>query len=535
MRAMIFAVCTVALMVPMRVCRRPLTRVAASVDEDAISTPTLSEDDLLWNPDGSDIGHDYRRGQDGGEDVDETKVNELLGKRAAAQLSGEFEVADELRDELRREHSVDVMDRDLLWIVRNRWHSYERAKDDDGDVDVAAVDDLITRRVIAKRERDFDAADALREELKRMCVRVDDFGRSWSTTYGRQPRIESHDYVREADDDSDVDVDKVDQMLLDRLKAKFQRKFEVADRIRDELDEMGVRVDDAVRTWRAGLPARDKNCLHDYVRVASDDQVEVDIAVVDDLLLDRLNAKKRRDWDTADELRRQLAKLGVRIDDSKRTWTSTTRRTFTPRQYTRVESREEAMRGEPIEIDVEYVTNFIAERVEARSVKDFAKADTMLNDLLLMGVQINDREQTWRTISNYSYVGKPEALEGTDLEAINDLIGKRRLFKAKGKYDEGDEIKQRLANEHNVRLNDSMRTWTFGRAPKPPRQQDEDSTPQDVDTLLDDDVTIESLDDDVSDDVASDDSSDDDVSSDDPAEDSSDSASSEDEAKPASS
>ena len=49
-----------------------------------------------------ELGHDYRRADNGEFEVDEKLVNELLAKRLHARLARDFVVADNIRGELRK-------------------------------------------------------------------------------------------------------------------------------------------------------------------------------------------------------------------------------------------------------------------------------------------------------------------------------------------------------------------------------------------------------------------------------------------------
>jgi hypothetical protein len=71
----------------------------------------------------------------------------------------------------------------------------------------------------------------------------------------RQPMAE-HGYTREPGDTALVDVKRVDAMLMERVDAKRTRDFDTADRIRDELREMGVEIYDRERTWRSRYARR---------------------------------------------------------------------------------------------------------------------------------------------------------------------------------------------------------------------------------------------------------------------------------------
>ena len=92
----------------------------------------------------------------------------------------------------------------------------------------------------------------------------------------------------------------------------------------------GVEMDDKQRTWWVvgGGNVRP----HDYARADDDGGSFVDgaqLAEIDQLISERLAAKKERDFDTADRLQEQLRYLGVEMDDRERVW----RYKYDGRQY----------------------------------------------------------------------------------------------------------------------------------------------------------------------------------------------------------
>lgn len=64
-------------------------------------------------------GHDYRRLEDGGRKVDESRVHDILARRLRLKINRNFAEADRLRDEL-GEMGVMVHDREKTWEVRRR-------------------------------------------------------------------------------------------------------------------------------------------------------------------------------------------------------------------------------------------------------------------------------------------------------------------------------------------------------------------------------------------------------------------------------
>ena len=199
-------------------------------------------------------------------------------------------------------------------------HDYTRHDDDAtslaGD-ELAQVNVLLARRLEAKLSKDYDAADGVLAELGRLGVTVNDGTYQWRAD--GQPFI--HRYKRIGGGGGGVDDGRVETLLADRADARRERNYRLADGIRDELFEMGVEMDDKQRTWWVvgGGNVRP----HDYARADDDGGTFVDgaqLAEIDQLISERLAAKKERDFDTADRLQEQLRYLGVEMDDRERVW-----------------------------------------------------------------------------------------------------------------------------------------------------------------------------------------------------------------------
>lgn len=168
---------------------------------------------------------------------------------------------------------------------------------------MGAVEDLLRERGVAKSRKQYDASDAILEELRALGVDVDDKARSWwfvgggggggygggrggtfaargggagysardgygsSAGRGRSgwvagraqraqraqlDRSKLHDYSRSHTDDYALraeQLDRIDELLGRRLAAKRARDFEKADQLQAELRQLGVEVDDRARQW----------------------------------------------------------------------------------------------------------------------------------------------------------------------------------------------------------------------------------------------------------------------------------------------
>jgi transposase len=183
--------------------------------------------------------------------------------------------------------------------------------DDDEKVE---IEKLVAQRLEAKFERDYATADAIREQLQNEYdVKVDDRKRKW--TVGDQPFRGAPDlnapYTRRGGGEVE-DVAKVEELVEERADAKARRDYAAADAIRDQLNAMGISVDDRSREWRvADAP---------YCR-GRGDTADVDVATVEALVSERSRAKIAAEYDTADAIRDRLrTEFGVSVDDRVREW-----------------------------------------------------------------------------------------------------------------------------------------------------------------------------------------------------------------------
>jgi hypothetical protein len=68
-------------------------------------------------------------------------------------------------------------------------------------------------------------------------------------SFDRGAPLSAHDYTREPGDAAQIDVARVDRMLLERIGAKRARDFAAADALRESLQAMGVHVNDKEKLW----------------------------------------------------------------------------------------------------------------------------------------------------------------------------------------------------------------------------------------------------------------------------------------------
>lgn len=90
------------------------------------------------------------------------------------------------------------------------------------------------------------------------------YPRRYGATFGQIDPATGHDYRRLDDGGTPVDEARVHAILAERLRYKLNRNYDQADRLRDELTELGVLVHDREKTWEVRRSSvRDKRLRDD--------------------------------------------------------------------------------------------------------------------------------------------------------------------------------------------------------------------------------------------------------------------------------
>jgi len=120
--------------------------------------------------------------------VNEEEICALIAERVELRKARNFNLADEILEELYSDHGVVLNDENCTWCVLSRpseldgggaSHDYVRAKDDViplSSKKLAQIDRLLGARLAAKKARQFAEADLVQARLRRLGVEVDDRG-----------------------------------------------------------------------------------------------------------------------------------------------------------------------------------------------------------------------------------------------------------------------------------------------------------------------------------------------------------------------
>jgi len=124
-------------------------------------------------------GEYTRRGGGDLSDDDLETINNMIAERYQAKRDREFDIADDIRDNLMRTYNIRIDDKSAEWHV----DSDEYVCASSGNLsaeDVAFVDEQLVQRYAAKRDRYYEEADAIRENLReRFAIEIDDRTKEW--------------------------------------------------------------------------------------------------------------------------------------------------------------------------------------------------------------------------------------------------------------------------------------------------------------------------------------------------------------------
>jgi len=491
---------------------------------------------------GRDGGHDYTR--DTSRDtsnVDEDAVNRLLSERIGAKRERDYDTADAIRDQLASDYGVAVFDRELTW--RTGWtsgggtrrggggndrrgggrnsrrpavdfgpngHDYHRSSDmgeNSSDLEESDIHAMLAERLEAKLGRQFHIADRIQADLIAGGVYVHDGRKEWradgvafgdlKSSDGRGPgrtagSRSTRSYTKSAHSPQ-VPDDKeslVTALVNERQKFKEVREYEKADAIREGLrTKFNVLIDDKLKQWSVGgffgaehqaqREMMEAFNQRGYVKSGSSKPLPAeDEEYIQAKIDERQEAKRDRDFDTADRIREALeAKYDLMVNDKMKMWSigGDFGADGGPRKPRGAYTRRGG--GDLSEEDLETITKLLAERFNAKKARDFYTSDDIRDRLRTdYNIVIDDKSNEWHVVNeNYVQAKVPGGAELDDeqVEKITALIEERKQCKAARQYDRADAIRDELTGDFYVVLDDRTKEWKYA----PPAAPAEESSP----------------------------------------------------------
>lgn len=415
-------------------------------------------------------GHDYERDTSAdNSNVNLGQVNALIADRLEARKTGRFQDADAIRDILLDEHGVSVWDKDKKWRSGSS-RSGSGSRLGGGRQDSRGGRDGRGDRDPRGRRDNGGDRDSRRGPKQR---EFGPNGHDYQLTPGAGPSVSA---LPEAE---------IHRKIAERLQCKLNRNFRDADAIQDEFEKYGVYVHDGRKEWRAdgerfggdfergGKPGREPGSRMDrsrpYTKSAHSEYTD-DVAQIEALLNERMEAKKARAFQDADAIQDELrADFNVEINDKTREWSVggnfgvIRRESGGPYVMASVSGSTDF---------VEQIQSMVNQREEARKERDFDSADDIKDELRdSYDVAIDDKLRQWSVGGRFDKPGQgpPDnspfvrrgggILSEADEATIVQLLEERTAAKLEKDFGKADRIRDRLGDEFLVRLDDRSREW----------------------------------------------------------------------------
>mmetsp|Transcript_79671 Transcript_79671/g.165513 ORF Transcript_79671/g.165513 Transcript_79671/m.165513 type:complete len:382 (-) Transcript_79671:40-1185(-) len=238
---------------------------------------------------------------------------------------------------------------------------------------------LVSQREAHRQAKRYAESDAIREELRSMGVELYDKEKEWRSVDGRRgsligAAVGGECYL------TDVEIQ---DLISRREEARRTKDWATADTIRDELRSHGVELEDKQGFWRTS-GGRSGSYVGGPVPVRKPFS-EASLAIRT-LVAERERHRATNNFEAADEVRRQLAQMGVELFDSERIWKS-------------VDGQQGVMVTGGHQVDClltdHEIQSRITQREDARMAKDFSRADLLREDLRRNGVELVDGQKFW--------------------------------------------------------------------------------------------------------------------------------------------
>lgn len=257
----------------------------------------------------------------------------------------------------------------------DEWNA-KRARIDLESIPESEILRLVALRESARQARRFSESDAIRDELRAMGIELYDKDKEWKAKDGRKGKLFTAGPTECVLSDMEIQ-DRINE----REEARKNKDWGQADALRDELRIMGVELEDRTSTWRTSGGRSGKYSM-------TPDSRPLDGSAVKKIIAERERLRSAKDFDAADDLRRQLASFGVEVFDDERVWKS-------------ADGQQGVIISGGHEVDCFLSESEIAARVvqreEARTAKNWAQADAIRDALRKQGVELLDNQRQWCT------------------------------------------------------------------------------------------------------------------------------------------
>ena len=250
---------------------------------------------------------------------------------------------------------------------------------------------LVDKREQARFARDFEAADKLREQLAKLGVSLDDQVKVWRASDGRSGPITPvnvsalHAQKAAKGGAAPLTDEDIGRLVQEREQARYTGDYKTADKLRDTLEKHGVHLDAKENKWQAADgrsgPIGPVNISAAHAqKAARAGAPKLPLEEIEKILVQREQARARRDYKTADVLRDTLEKHGVYLDSKENKWHA-------------ADGRSGAIVVSSL--SEEEIGKILANRQAARLRHDYKTADRLRDQLNEQCVSVDDKKNRW--------------------------------------------------------------------------------------------------------------------------------------------
>ena len=359
-----------------------------------------------------------------------------------------------------------------------------------------AIHRMVSQRLMAKMNRDFEVADKLQAEMAEEGIFVNDRTKEWRAdgvrfidpSEGRRkpsdrnrPYVKSY-YSQSLPEGVKYSLEKINDLVAERTHCKLTKNFSKADTIKETLEQQyNVIIDDRIREWSIGgsfgkdadLKRKHNDAVMSRTYAKSSASLPLPDSIAQNDIQDRVDARMRarnnRQYKESDEMRDGiLLDYNVVIHDALRMWSVGGDFGNDDPVSARMKERGRYTRrggGNLSEDEVVLITDMLKERFEAKSDRNFKLADEIRSRLYEQyNVNIDDKVSEWRVLSDDYIQVKPERgtseLKSDDaIRHITSQLSKRIILKKRKEYAEADNIRDALQDGFSILIDDKKHEW----------------------------------------------------------------------------
>lgn len=242
----------------------------------------------------------------------EGEILQLVSQREAHRQRQQFQESDQIRQQL-RDLGVELYDKDREWRCKDgRRGVLFTAGPFECTLSNEEIAMKVEEREEARRSKDWDKSNLIRDELRMAGVELNDKESVWRTLAGRQNTYAGGSRAPQ------LPGNAIHQLIVERERMREAKDFAAADDIRTRLAQHGVEIFDSERLWKTsdGQQGVIITGGHEVVCTMSDHEISQRVEM-------REQARSQKNWAQGDQIRDDLRRQGIEVLDNQKIWCTT--------------------------------------------------------------------------------------------------------------------------------------------------------------------------------------------------------------------